>query len=128
MISIKVNGVEYPLSFTLSAMDAIEEVTGKTVGDLGLRISSKADRSELLEVLAVLMREGAAEGVETPSAKALHGMMTPGALLASLKNVSDALSEGMRMESDEPEEGAEVDVVLEEIKKKEPRDESPIEQ
>ena len=122
MICVKINGNAYPLAFTLGAMDAIEEATGKTVGELSLRVKSKQDRAELMEVLAALMRAGAADGAETPGADTLRGMMTPGELMASLKKVADAISEGMYMETDEPDEDAEVDVVLEEIKKKEERD------
>lgn len=119
MISIKIGNSRYPLRFTLAAMDGIEETTGKTIGELNLRVKSKADRAELIAVLAVLMREGAEAGEETPTAEALHVMMTPGELLGSLRSVSDAISEGMRMETEEDaEEGAEVDVVLEEIEKK----------
>lgn len=117
MVSIKIGEGRYPLRFTLAAMDGIEEATGKTIGELSLNVRSKADRAELMEVLAVLMREGA--GAETPTAEELRGAMTPGELLASLKQVSDAISEGMRMETEEDDEDAEVDVVLEEIEKKE---------
>lgn len=119
MVSIKIGESRYPLRFTLAAMDGIEEATGKTIGELNLRVKNKADRAELMEVLAVLMREGAEAGAETPTAEELREMMTPGELLASLKQVSDAISEGMRMETEEDEEDAEVDVVLEEIEKKE---------
>ena len=119
MVSIKIGEGRYPLRFTLAAMDGIEEATGRTIGELSLNVRSKADRAELMEVLAVLMREGAEAGAETPTAEELRGAMKPGELLASLKQVSDAISEGMRMETEEDEEDAEVDVVLEEIEKKE---------
>ena len=53
MISIKIGNSRYPLRFTLAAMDGIEETTGKTIGELNLRVKSKADRAELIAVLAV---------------------------------------------------------------------------
>ena len=48
--------------------------------------------------------------------------MSPGELLEALHPVSDAISEGMSMQTDKPAEGEAVDVVLEEIKKKESPD------
>lgn len=119
MICARINGNSYPLAFTLAAMDGIEDATGKSVGELSLRMKSKADRVELMAVLAVLMREGAAAGEETPTAEELRTIMTPGELLASLTKVSNAISEGMHMETEDSDEDDEVDVVLEEIKKKE---------
>lgn len=123
MITIKFQGKEWPLAFTLGAMDGIEECTGKTIGELGLRMNSRADREELLTVLAVMMREAAEDGVETPTAEAMRQAMRPGELMAALKQASLAISDGMRMETEEPDEDEEVDLVLEEIKKKEPPDE-----
>ena len=122
MIYAKINGKSWPLAFTLAAMDGIEEATGKGIGELTLKISSKSERAEILNVLAVLMREGAADGAETPDVDELHRVMRPGDLMQALRSVSDAISEGMAMETDEPDDDTEVDVVLEEIKKKETQD------
>lgn len=121
MICVNIQGKDWPLAFTLAAMDEIEDQTGKGIGELSLRVKSKQDRAELMAVLAAMMRAGA-NGGETPDAEALRGMMRPGELLGALRPVSDAINEGMYMETEEPDEGGEVDVVLEGIKKKEPQD------
>lgn len=118
MVSITIKGREYPLKFTLDAMDAIEEATGKTVDELTFSIQSKAGRAEALTVLAVLMKAGQQSEEATPTAAQLRRWLSPGDLLAAIKAEADAVSEGMRMQTEEPEEGEEVDLVLEEIKKK----------
>ena len=120
MICVKIQGKEYPIAFTLAAMDDIEDRTGKAVGELSLSMKRKQDRAELLEALAVMMRAGAADGAETPDAEALHAMMRPGEMLAAITRMSDEISAGLAMETEEPDEDEEVDVVLEDIKKKEP--------
>lgn len=119
MASINIKGTEYPLKFTLDAMDAIEEATGKTIDGLSFGMKSKADRAESLTVLAELMKAGRKGKEPTPTAAQLRGLLSPGELLSAVKAEADAVSEGMRMETEEPEEGEEVDLVLEEIKKKE---------
>lgn len=120
MITIKIQGKEWPLAFTLGAMDRIEESTGKAIGELGLRMNSKADREELLQVLAAMMCEATEDDAQTPTVEQMRRAMRPGELMAALKQASVAISEGMRMETEEPDEDEEVDLVLEEIKKKEP--------
>ena len=122
MVVMRVAGREWPLKFTLNAMDTIEERTGRTVDELNISVKTRADRANLLEIMAALIKAGAAEGAETPSAEALRAAMSPGELLEALHPVSDAISEGMSMQTDKPAEGEAVDVVLEEIKKKESPD------
>ena len=123
MICITIQGIDYPLELTLDAMDEIEEGTGKTIGEIELAMSSKAARRDLLCTLAAMMRAGAEDGVSTPSADDLRKLLrNPGALLKTIKPVSDAMLAGMRMETEAPDEGEEVDLVLEEIKKKETPD------
>ena len=41
-------------------------------------------------------------------------------MLAAITRMSDEISAGLAMETEEPDEDEEVDVVLEELKKKEP--------
>lgn len=123
MVGIKVGGRVWPLAFTLDAMDKLEERTGKTIDQLTFRIKTKEDREALLQTIEVLMAEGArGTGMSTFTAKELRAAMRPGELMAALTTVSDAISEGMAMETEEDEKPGEVDLVLEEIKKKEKPD------
>lgn len=117
MTTVKIAGREWPLKFTLDAMDAIEAATGKTIDALTFRVKTRQDREELLAVLAELLRAGS-PGEDTPDA-ALRAALTPGELMSAMRRISDAISEGMRMETDAPAEDEAVDVVLEELKKKE---------
>lgn len=111
MITCTIGGVDTPLRFTLDAMDAIEQATGRFVGEITFSIRTQADRATLLQVLSALI----AGAPRTP--EDLRAVMTPGELLAAIYRVTDAINEGMAMETEQPDEDAEVDVVLEEIKK-----------
>lgn len=121
MINVTIDGKSYPIAFTLATMDAIEAETGRPIGELELNIKTAEARKQILKVLAVMIREGAPEDVETPDAEALKSVMRPGALMTAIGKISEAITEGMEMETDEPDDGAEVDVVLESLKKKEPQ-------
>lgn len=126
MVQLEIKGVVFNLAFTLDAMDAMEEATGKTLGEQTFSIKSKAARADLVKTLHILAREGAKMAGE-PLADAYNvrwfqTYMTPGKLLEAVNAVTDAISEGMRMETDEPDENKEVDLVLEELKKKEKPD------
>lgn len=112
MVEIKVNGAVVPLKFDLNAMDAIEESTGRFVGEIDFAITSKDKREELMAVIAALADSAGAELTREQMRR-----MSPGELAASMYGVSKAISEGMRMETDAEDPDAEVDVVLEEIKK-----------
>lgn len=123
MVGIKVGGREWPLAFTLDAMDELEQRTGKTIDQLTFRVKTRQDRETLLQTLEVLMAEGAVgTGMSTPTAQELRAAMRPGELMGALVAVSDAISAGMAMETEEDSGPAEVDLVLEEIKKKEKPD------
>ena len=121
MITAKVGGVDTPLKFTLNAMDAIENATGKFVGELTFSVKTAEQRQQLLEVLVALISAGG--GFATVDT--LREEMTPGELLTAIYRVTDAINEGMSMETETPDEDEEVDVVLEEIKKNSPTENSP---
>lgn len=119
MVKMRIAGRDWPLKFTLNAMDTIEDRTGCTIDALNIAVKTKKDRANLLEMVAALIKAGAAEGEDTPSVEALRAALSPGELLEALRFVSDAISEGMKMQTDKAAENEAVDVVLEEIKKKE---------
>ena len=119
MVKMRIAGRDWPLKFTLNAMDTIEDHTGCTIDALNIAVKTKKDRANLLEIVAALIKAGAAEGEDTPTVEALRAALSPGELLEALRPVSDAISEGMKMQTDKTDENEAVDVVLEEIKKKE---------
>lgn len=121
MITAKVGGVDTPLKFTLNAMDAIENATGKFVGELTFSVKTAEQRQQLLEVLVALISAGGGSAtVDT-----LREEMTPGELLMAIYRVTDAINEGMSMETETPDEDEEVDVVLQELKKNSPTENFP---
>lgn len=126
MVKLTVKGVEFHLAFTLDAMDAMEEETGKTLGEQTFSIKSKADRSNVISTLHALAREGSqiagGPSMDKYTAAWFKANMTPGKLLDAVNAITEAINEGMHMETEEPEEEAEVDLVLEEIKKNEKAD------
>ena len=121
MVKLTVNNVEFPLAFTLDAMDAMEDATGQTLSEQRFSIGTKADRANVLKILHILAREGArlsgAPLADTYGAEWFRTYMKPGKLVEAVNAITDAIGEGMRMETEEPDEDAEVDLVLEEIKK-----------
>ena len=115
MIAAKVNGVDTPMRFSLDAMDAIEQATGKSVGELTFSVKTAADRAELLKIMAALIRGAGGDA----TADSLRKAMTPGELVLAVYRVADAINEGMRMESEKTDSDEEEDLVLAEIKKDE---------
>lgn len=119
---IKIAGREFTLVFNMNAnlemSELIEDYKVTSVGDY-----IKGQGKEMLIVLAALARQG-----EILNGRTLDvGLEWFGAhipyRLSSLVKVQvallDAVSIGMRMETEEDNDGIEVDVVLEELKKKE---------
>lgn len=116
MITARIDGKDVPLRFTVAAMDEIERNTGKPVGELKFAMGDAEQRAQLLAVLAALVNAAGGHA----DAEDLRARMTPGELIRAVYAVSDAVSEGMRMETDRPDPDAEEDVVLTELKKNAP--------
>ena len=123
MADFKCNGMVFHLAFTLDAMDAMEDATGVTLSEQRFSIATKADRAQLLEVLAILAEAGAIQrGVKYPEiydAQWFRENLTPGMLIEASKAVANTINDAMRMETEADSDDDEVDLVLEEIKKKE---------
>lgn len=123
MITFKAGGRELALAFTLGAMDEIERRTGDKIDLQNVKdtvVESVKDRKKLVTVLAVLAAEGeASEGRLYDGGEAwLNRHMRPGLLPKAQIAVLEAVTEGMSMESAEGDENEEIDLVLEELKKK----------
>lgn len=123
MQKIKIGGRDLALAFTISAMDAMELVTGTPVDLENIKetvVESCKDRRKLLDLVAILAHEGAAldETAAEADAAWLAKHMRPGNLPRVQIAVLGAVADGMRMESADGEDDEEVDVVLEELKKK----------
>ena len=122
MIRVRVGEREIPLALTLNAMEALERRFGAPLDLMGV-INGLKGVSTLLDVVAVLTDEGQdIEGTPDPVDRRWIARHADAAGQVDLANaVVAAVNESMRMETEadaDPDE--EVDVVLEELKKKEP--------
>jgi hypothetical protein len=116
MVTIKIAGREIGLAFTLDAMDALERLQDKGEPlDMTMLAEAVKDRHQLLDVCAVLANAGGSCDVD---AAWLSARVRPGQLPKLTVAVLNAISEGMRMELDDGDEDEEVDVVLEDLRKK----------
>ena len=123
MITFKAGGRELALAFTLSAMDEIERKTGEKIDLQNVKetvVEGLRDRRKLIMMLEIMAREGEAiEGRTFDGGEAwLTQHVRPGMLPKAQIAILEAVTEGMSMESTEGEENEEVDLVLEELKKK----------
>lgn len=123
MTTFKTGGRELALAFTISAMDAMEDMTGRPVDLENVKetiVDACKDRRTLVKMIEILAREGAAVQGNALDIDAawIKKHMRPGDLPRAQIAVLEAVSDGMRMESAEGDENEEVDVVLEQIKKK----------
>ena len=120
MTTLRLKGKTWPLAFTLEAMDLIEQTSEKTIDAVTFKIATREDRRVLLCAISAMMQAAAKGGETVPTAEELRKIATPGWLIDAIKPVVDCIGEGMRMETENgPGEDDEVDMVLEEIKKKE---------
>lgn len=122
MIRVRVGEREIPLALTLNAMEALERRFGAPLDLMGV-INGLKGVGTLLDVVAVLADEGQdIEGTPDPVDRRWIARHADAAGQVDLANaVVAAVNESMRMETEadaDPDE--EVDVVLEELKKKEP--------
>ena len=114
MTTFTLNGKNYPLTFSLDAMEQIEDEIG-TMDTLNDAMTGKGRVRNIRRVLEIL-----SDGEITQEALSLH--MRPAQLPHAMEAIWQAIGEGMRMETQEDADGEETDVVLEEIAKKETGD------
>ena len=122
MIALNIGGKELPIAFTLYAIELIEEETGAPF-DVEKFVHSIANRKTVADAVRI-MAKAAAETAEdekkVPDTLWLKKHIAPGDLNRIGEKLIKAVMCGMRMETAEPDDGP-VDVVLEEIEKKETR-------
>lgn len=119
--SIRIGNKDFPLAFTLGTMELLEE----QIKDFDL---SKIDaimqtNKGLLDVLYCLAREGAyltdSELKESRRWFGAHVSLSKGQIVKLITEITETMVDGMSMETDDGQDpDHEVDVVLEEIKKK----------
>ena len=120
---IKVGGRELALLFTVEAMDELEEILGVGIDLTNIHdtvIRGLGDRHTLVHVLYVLARQGEfAQGREPDFDETwIKRNLKPSRQVAVHVAVINAITEGLTMETVTDSEDEEVDVVLQEIKKK----------
>lgn len=124
-IKTKLAGRELKLAFTFEASERIAEkfggdgpIDGETLNGI------LSTTSGMIEALAILAQCGAEiEGEKCDvDAAWLKKRLGPGSTKAIVEAILAAVTEGMRMETETEDEDEEVDVVLEELKKKEATD------
>lgn len=120
---IKAGGRELALLFNVEAMDEIETLLGAAIDLTNLQeqiIDRIRDRHALVKVVYALAREGElAAGRDADFDEAwLKRNLKPGQQLRLYASAIEAITEGLRMETNEGSEDEEVDVVLAELKKK----------
>lgn len=123
MRTVKIAKRTFPLAFTLGAMEELQnKIENFNLAKLQEYVKSP---SGLMDILLALMRQGAVlEGKALDVDRtwlASHLSPAPIRMAPIQVAILNALSDGLTMEAEE--DGGEVDVVLEEIKKKETTDE-----
>ena len=121
--TVKIAKRTFPLAFTLGAMEELQnKIENFNLAKLQEYVKSP---SGLMDILLALMRQGASlEGKALDVDRtwlASHLSPAPIRMAPIQVTILNALSDGLTMEAEE--DGGEVDVVLEEIKKKETTDE-----
>lgn len=119
--SIKVSGREFPLAFTLGALERMEAVFPGV--DITKVDSSLATTKGMLDMIYILAECGAkTEGQMLDVGRewfASHIPASNGAIVKLYQEIVDTMVDWMNMESEQEDDGREVDVVLQEIKKNE---------
>ena len=121
--TVKIAKRTFPLAFTLGAMEELQnKIENFNLAKLQEYVKSPGG---LLDILLALMRQGAILEGKTLDVDrtwlASHLSPAPIRMAPIQVAILNALSDGLTMEAEE--DGGEVDVVLDEIKKKETTDE-----
>ena len=123
----KIGGRSFALLFNYAALSELEDaLEGFDLGEITTFVrSSKA----FPVMLAALARQGEEEEGRTLDVDAAwfahHMRPSPAIIMPIQQAVNAALVDGMTMESDDEDDTDEVDVTLEELKKKETEESSP---
>lgn len=137
MASITIKGREIPLIYTVYEMKQVQEeiapldraislVLGRNPDDK--EDQSKYGGAEHLEAAATLIRilgnAGLEEAGEAPdlTEKKIMRALKPGELMMAINTCMDTMAEGMASEIPEKKQEGPVDVTLEDMKKKEPKE------
>lgn len=117
---IRIAKRDFPLAFTLGAMERMEKtMPGFDITKIDEILSSVTGK---LDIIYILAQEGASvEGKELDVSRSWIGSHIPAnrdAIVRIHTAIVETLVDGMSMETDDEDEDREVDVVLEEIKKK----------
>lgn len=110
-MNVKISGKTLSLTFTLDTMDKIELLSGEAL-DVQRFVEELSDRKRLVDVLRIMADD------DTVSAEWLKKHIRPGQLPSLQVAILDTITEYMHMETEDDQEETEVDVVLEDIKKK----------
>ena len=137
MASITIKGREIPLIYTVYEMKQVQEeiapldraislVLGRNPDDK--EDQSKYGGAEHLEAAVTLIRilgnAGLEEAGEAPdlTEKKIMRALKPGELMMAINTCMDTMAEGMASEIPEKKQEGPVDVTLEDMKKKEPKE------
>ena len=121
MTTIKAGGRTYTLYFTLAAMDEIEDALGEPLTFEENQLTEiMTDRRKAMKVFTAFANQGEiAQGREGDlTVKSISRTIRPGEIMKLENAIVAEIVAGARMET-ETDDDAEVDVVLEELKKKE---------
>lgn len=123
MVHVSIGGRRFALAFTLDALDGFEKAFGAAV-DKKTLAEKMGDRHALVALLRILAEQGEAlEGRELDIDETWIARRIPVGRLPKMQEaVLAAITEGLRMETENAGEDEEIDVVLEQLKKKEPAD------
>lgn len=120
MIAAQIAGREFPLALTLDAMAELEQLSGEAFDGQGV-VERIRDWHTLPGIVAVMAKHGGILAGETVTEDEtwFRQHIRMGELLNVQRATLEAISDGMRMETEQAAPGESVDVVLEDLKKKE---------
>ena len=125
--SVRIGKRNFALLFNYQALaDIIDGIPGFDLGDIVAYVRSPRNFPLIVWAMAKAGEEEEGRTLDVDAAWFAHHLRpSPVAILKVQTAVNEALTDGMTMESEEEDEDAEVDVTLEDLKKKGPPDGSP---
>lgn len=108
---LQLGGREIALQFTMDAWEKIEDEICM-IDALGDKMAGKGRLRAVAQILSIL-------AVEPITPEQIWAMLTPPAVKAATNAIWEAVAQGMNMETNQEDDGAIHDVILEEIEKKE---------
>lgn len=121
---IKIGGRTFALAFNVNVMEALEDtINGFDIGDIAEYVKKPGGLKDILTVMAAEGEDIEGRTLDVDRKWFGRHMGITGPALTKIQiAIYDTMREAMTMETENDDEG-EVDVVLEEIKKKETKDE-----